>query len=320
MTTINRTTRLMATALALQLTGCATAARSQMSSLLIRQGEPTLSFDAPDASGAKPQSPKPSSAGTMVPTGPTAVNRMASANAVETADRSLSQALKSLDAAKTATNHLLVAAEYRRLKIMDEAYEHATSAVELDHRSVQGYEQRAQIWRDWGLPQLGLADAHRAVYLAPRSASAQNTLGTLLQAAGHNHHARLAYRKAIELDQSAGYTWSNLCYLSIKAGAFGQAMEECHTAIKLSPGLSAARNNMAVSYASAGKLEAARDELLAGGNRATAAFNLGMLYLSAGQYQRAEESFRTATELRPHFTAAEKRRRQAARLSLVPVN
>jgi hypothetical protein len=45
-----------------------------------------------------------------------------------------------------------------------------------------------------------------------------------------------------------------------------------------------------------------------------------MLYLSLGSYHLAEESFRTATDLRPNFSAAQTRRRQAALLAAAKQN
>ena len=118
----------------------------------------------------------------------------------------------------------------------------------------------------------------------------------------------------IELDPEAAYAWSNLCDLSLLTGNTDRAIGECGTALRQDPALQSARNNIALSYAAAGKMEDAREELSAGDSPADAAFNMGMLYLSLGSYQLAEESFRSATYLRPNFSAAQTRRRQAALL------
>jgi len=128
---------------------------------------------------------------------------------VEGTDKRLGDALKTLKAADTASNHLAVAAQYRRLRILDKAFDEATLALKRDHRSAEGFEQRAQIWREWGLPQQGLSDAQRAVYFDPASASAQNTLGTLLQSVGQPEAARGRYMHVIELDhpQASVRSW-----------------------------------------------------------------------------------------------------------------
>jgi len=221
-----------------------------------------------------------------------------------------------LRSAETAANHLLVAAEYRRLRILDKAYDHVTLALKRDRKSAQAFEQRAQIWREWGFPQLGVADAHRAVFLAPGSASAQNTLATILQSLGQPEMARRGYLVALDLDPHAAYAWSNLCYLSLITGNAERAVRECDAALTEQPELHAARHNIALSYAATGRLDEARDELLAAASSpADGAFNVGMMYLSVGSYELAEQSFTTAIYMRPAFSAAERRRRQAARLA-----
>jgi len=243
-----------------------------------------------------------------------------SGTTVEGTDKALGEALKTLKAAGTAPNHLAVAAEYRRLRILDKAFDEATLALKLDRRSADALEQRAQIWREWGLPQLGLADAQRAVYFAPGSAAAQNTLGTLLQSVGQMEAARGRYMQVIKIDPDAAYAWSNLCYLSLLTGNADRAIGECGSALRRNPDLQSARNNIALSYAATGRVEDARDELLASSSPADAAFNVGMLYLSLGSYELAEKSFRTAADLRPNFSAAQIRRRQAALLAAAKLN
>ena len=312
MTTFNRVIRGSVVVLALLLGGCATSVHPQLGSLLVRQGEPSMSFDDPASATKQPaDSNRPAA---QLPK-PSIVQRTSSPATIEKSDGRLKQALDALQLHKTVPNYLEVAAQYRRLRIMDEAFENVEAALALDKRSASAYELRAQTWRDSGFASLGLGDAHRAVFLAPRSASAHNTLGTMLQAVGHHQAARSEYLDVVNLDASAGYAWSNLCFLSLREGDHERAIEECKIAVQTSPALAAARNNMALSYATAGKLAEAREELYAIADPAEAAFNLGMLYLAAGDYQLAEEAFSLAVNLRPRFAAAETRRRQSARLS-----
>jgi Flp pilus assembly protein TadD len=152
------------------------------------------------------------------------------------------------------------------------------------------------------------------VFIAPRSASARNTLGTLLQSLRNMESARRAYEEASKLDAKAAYPWSNMCYLSLVTGKPDRALTECHVALRLGPADPTIRNNIALSYAAAGRPQEARAELLTNGSPADAAYNVGMLYLALGRYQLAEESFRAATDIRPNFSAAQTRRRQAAAL------
>ena len=96
---------------------------------------------------------------------------------------------------------------------MDAAFDHLTAATRLDPRDAAAYDARARIWRDWGFPELGMADSARAVFFAPNSAAAHNTWGTLLAAAGFDAEARREFEAALALDPHAAFARANLCSL-----------------------------------------------------------------------------------------------------------
>jgi tetratricopeptide (TPR) repeat protein len=132
---------------------------------------------------------------------------------IESKDAGLAAALLQLALVRTAEHHRAVADEYRRLKILDAAFDHLSAATRLDPRDAAAYDARARIWRDWGVPQLGLADSARAVFYAPRSAAARNTRGTLLAAAGMTIEATREFEAALEIDPGASFARTNLCQL-----------------------------------------------------------------------------------------------------------
>jgi tetratricopeptide (TPR) repeat protein len=232
---------------------------------------------------------------------------------VESWDRELSSALVVLAVAPTPTadQHRRVAFEYRRLGILDQAYAHFAAAVKLDPADAASYDGRARVWRDWGFPELGMDDANRAVQLAPASAAAANTLGTLLHAQGRTQEAVRWYERAAKLDERAGYAASNLCYASILTGR-ETAVRSCERAASLAPDSKTARNNLALAYAASGSFELARKQLeRAGGDPASVEYNAGILYLADHQYAKAAAAFDSALRLNPHFELAEARARQA---------
>ncbi len=132
---------------------------------------------------------------------------------VESLDPMLSSALLRLAALETPEHHRAVADEYRRLHILDAAFDHLSAATRLDPRDAAAYDARARIWRDWGFPQLGMADSARAVFYAPQSAAAHNTRGTLLAAAGFTAEARVEFARALAIDPNATFARTNLCRL-----------------------------------------------------------------------------------------------------------
>jgi tetratricopeptide (TPR) repeat protein len=232
-----------------------------------------------------------------------------SGQSLETWDPRLSAALAALLVKPSAEAHRRVAFEYRRLEVLDMAHDHFTAAVRLDPDDASAHDGLARIWRDWGFPELGLADARRAVQLAPLSAAAANTLGTVLEAAGQMSEARTWYARAVGLDPGAAYALNNLCYTAIMA-RLSDSVAACTRAQAAAPESGTARNNLGLAYAAGGDFERAHEQFQRGG--ATAAdFNMGILYLGRQQYQQAVKAFDDALESDPQFTLAATRARQA---------
>lgn len=149
---------------------------------------------------------------------------------VEATDPDLRGALARLAFAPSPSAHREVASHYSRLGIKDMAYEHLSHAIRLNKRDAAAYDARARLWRDLGLPHLGIGDAHRAVFYAKTSPVAHNTLGTLLEALGLHEEARLAYEKAVALDPQAWYARANVDRLAprvveLRSGVVEEAPE-----------------------------------------------------------------------------------------------
>lgn len=218
--------------------GCASHAGHTSANRFVKRGKPLVEIGKPvkvaKVKGA-PRQPvagvRPASSATSLPT-------------VEASDSTLAAALLAASMAATPDAHVRVAERYRELGILDMAHDHFLTALQLDRADASAYEGLARIWRDWGFPQLGVADASRAVYYAPSSASAHNTLGTVLAAIGHRGEARSEYERAIQLDPRAAYAMSNLCYLSFLEGDAPKAVTECQAALAVDPALAAARSTL----------------------------------------------------------------------------
>jgi Flp pilus assembly protein TadD len=134
----------------------------------------------------------------------------------------LAAALLRLQIDPSADRHRSVASAYRRLRIDDAAFDHLKAATRLDPEDAIAYDGLARIWRDWGFPELGLPDAARAVFYAPRSAEARNTRGTLLAAVGQTDAARRDFTAALTLDPDARYAAANLKYLDSQPASAGR--------------------------------------------------------------------------------------------------
>jgi Flp pilus assembly protein TadD len=295
----------------LAATGC-TARQSSLKGRFVKHGKPSFSYDLPTSSTSRPTPELTAEQRREIAAhaGELSVGRT-----VEATNRVLSEALRNLSTSPTQENFRRVADAYRRLGILDKAYDYLTVAIEMTPRASELFEARAYIWRDWNLPGFGLSDAHRAVHIAPRSASARTTLGRLLLATGDLTSAREQFEKAVDFEPTAAYALNNLCYLSILDGSYTRAESECRRALAIAPQMTAARNNLALSYASLGDMDRARAEFLLAGDSAAADFNIGIYYMANGDYTMAAQAFRLASNARPALYEAVGKARQAQKLA-----
>ena len=238
------------------------------------------------------------------------------ASTIEALDKRLGAALMTAEAVKSAENDVAVAREYYRLHILDHAEKWLQRAVRRSPRYAAAHEMRARLWREWGLLAGALGHAHRAVVFAPKSASARNTLGTVLDALGRFEEARAAYLEASALDPAAAWALNNLCYLDFRLGRFAEARQHCDAAIRASPGLTVAHNNLGLTLAASGDLDSATTAFLAGGDEATAQFNLGIVHLANERFADAAAAFERAIKARPSFTVAKSRAHDARMRSI----
>jgi len=225
------------------VSGCAAHGPRATSNPFVRPGKPTLEIGEPLAVTKPPKAAGGSKQSGDLPGKLRPVSNLLPT--LESTDRALSAALLLAAVAPTAEAHRAVGDRYRALGILDMAYDHYSRASQIDRTDSAAYEGLARVWRDWGFPELGAADASRAVFYAPDSASAHNTWGTVLTATGHRIDARREYERAVALDPDAAYAWSNLCYLSFLDGDDARAATECRAALSADPELAAALSTMA---------------------------------------------------------------------------
>jgi Flp pilus assembly protein TadD len=145
-------------------------------------------------------------------------------------DAQLRDALGRVAALPTKDHYVEVARAYRNAGIHDKAYDYLTRSLTLLGPDADVFDERARLWRDWGTPELGLADAHRALYLSPGSPALHNTLGTILYRIGQRDEAEKRFQQAVALDANAWYALSNLCHLNFARGRTREAIIQCRQA------------------------------------------------------------------------------------------
>jgi Flp pilus assembly protein TadD len=152
---------------------------------------------------------------------------------LESTQPGLRDALARLVSAPTTAHYLEVANQYLRHGVFDRADDYLNRSLAVNGPDASIYDARARLWRDWGQPGEALGDAHRAAFMAPQSAAAQNTLGTVLYRLGRVSDAKASFTRALELDAAAWYAMANLCHVSMNAGDTKTAISQCHKAAAL---------------------------------------------------------------------------------------
>jgi len=244
---------------ALAVGGCATHRPTSIADQFVRRGEPSVRL----GDGADRDRPAEESLATFIEKVRQLSMAMRPAPAgtatiVETSNRELAEALAREAAHPTAETHRTVGEIYARLGVLDLAYGRFALAIKTDGRDAAAYDQMARVWRDWGFPNLGLGDAYRAVYYAPRSPSASNTLGTLLQALGQPAPALNAYRRTLALEPDAAYALNNVCSALLDMQKPDEALAACQRAVQLDPTLLVAQRNLAAVVAARADFPGAR--------------------------------------------------------------
>lgn len=237
------------------------------------------------------------------------VSKNEAVETLEARDPQLAAELLSVAAQPSAAAYCGLAEHYRQRGVLDAAYRNFNRALALNPREALAYEGLARVWRDWGQPALAVADAHRATYYAPQSAAVRNTYGTVMQALGRYKDARAAYELASSLDPQAAYAVNNLCYLAFLGGRIDDAIATCNRALQLDPSLTTARNNLALAFAAAGHADLARAQFVEAIDTASGFYNMGIVYLAAGDHASALQSFDEASKARPTFHQARERAR-----------
>jgi tetratricopeptide (TPR) repeat protein len=215
----------------------------------------------------------------------------------------------------SAAHHRRVAVAYARLGVNDSAYNEFKAALRLDPRDASAFDGLARVWRDWGFPHLGLSDAYHALFYAPDSAGAHNTLGTLLLDMRQTDAARAEFERALALDPTAGFALNNLCYAMLLQGRRQAAIDTCRDAVRANPSLTAAHNNLGLAYAAAGNLTAAAHEFSLAGDAAGTQYNLGVALMATRQFTAAASAFDEASALRPDLALPRQRAVQARALA-----
>lgn len=205
---------------------------------------------------------------------------------------------------------------YADLSVRDTALDYFSRSLAINRRHVPALDGSARVWRDSGQYGRALTSSHQAVYFAPHSPAAWNTLGTIMQALSLYREAAQAYRRSVALDPSAVYAMNNLCYLTFLQGDNTAALAECALAVSRDRAFLPATNNLALVQAAEGMSTLAYETFVGANGAAVAHYNMGMVRLAQRRYSDAVAAFEAAYHAESTFDLARVRAREARRLGL----
>ena len=207
---------------------CASVERPTLAGRFIRHGTPAM-----DLGGVRPASMRSVDRHALLRAMPNPRVSTPPTASLEASDPAVRDALANVMLAPTTEHYLEAADAYVKQGVRDRAHDYLTRSLNSNGPDARVYDALARLWRDWGQPGEGLGHAHRAVYLAPDSAVAHNTLGTVLYRLGQIKDAEASFTQALAADPKAWYAMANLCHVSMNTGRTRAAIAQCRRAAAL---------------------------------------------------------------------------------------
>ncbi|MGD8763346.1 MAG: tetratricopeptide repeat protein [Desulfobacteraceae bacterium] len=145
---------------------------------------------------------------------------------------------------------------------LNQAFELAKKAIALDDTLAEAHGLLAWLYVMTGQHDKGIAEAERAIALAPNSINAQFAMGRVLRFSGRPEEAIGWHKKSIRYDpMPKTTTFFGLCHACWLAGRYEEAVAACKKSLLLSPKSTAGHAFLAVTYISMGRDDEAHAEL-----------------------------------------------------------
>ncbi len=118
---------------------------------------------------------------------------------------------------------------------------------------------------------------------------------------GQMNLAEPLYQKVRLLKENQAASYNNIGYNYLLQEKYQEAIKTLNHALNLQPANERTRNNLAAAYALSGKEQKALHILETTVGKAAAYNNLGYIYITQGEWAKAEKALKRALELNPQF-------------------
>jgi tetratricopeptide (TPR) repeat protein len=185
------------------------------------------------------------------------------------------------------------------------AIEHYKKAVELDPKSVKGWDNLGLALSKTNQLDEAIECFQKAKELDPSFFDAYFNLGYAYSLKGEYDKAVSEYQKAIEIDKNNAKTYNELGATMIDAGRFSEAIDYLEEALRLSPQFIEPRTNLALAFTRQGKYKEAEEEynniIKMKPDAVNVINDLGLLLMKEGRNSEAKEKFMKAIEISPNY-------------------
>ena len=176
-----------------------------------------------------------------------------------------------------------------------------SKALENDDRYLPALLATAKVSRAQGDNETAKAILTKALSSDPENITVLTEMGLLYDSLGQENLAEPLYAKVVALRLDLAFGYNNLGYNYLLQERYTEAIATLSRSLSLDPGNKRTRNNLGAAYALYGDEERALQIFEKGVGKAAAYNNIGYIYMTKGQWDKAEKAFKYALDLNPRF-------------------
>ncbi len=183
----------------------------------------------------------------------------------------------------------------------NQAREAFSQALKTDPSNSAALLGIARIYREQAFHSTAIEYLERVLTDAPDQVEALSELAMNQDAMGQETTAEALHRRVVALRPEDPSAFNNLGFNALLQGHYPAAIEAFRQALVLRPDDKQVRNNLATVHALNGDEELALQQFELAVGKSAAYNNLGYIYMTQGEWDKAERAYKKALDLSPIF-------------------
>lgn len=183
----------------------------------------------------------------------------------------------------------------------NQARESFSQALKTDPSNSAALLGIARIYREQAFHSTAIEYLERILADSPDQVEALSELAMNQDALGNESVAAELHRRVVALRPEDPSAFNNLGFNALLQGHYPEAVEAFRQALALRPDDKQVRNNLATVHALNGDEELALQQFEVAVGKPAAYNNLGYIYMTQGEWDKAERAYKKALDLSPVF-------------------